>query len=189
MRDVVRVVPLSVFIGGTSLVWRIVERAVTVFGWGSDQAVKCSEGCETGLRKKSQTLNERKSGANPISEMIFIQSNSSFHKNMLIVPDQPLALVTGVTGFLASHVAKHLLEAGFKVRGTARDDEKAKHLVDLFQNESFSIVKIEDMQKEGAFDEAVKDVQFIHHVTNLLWYQKDRITHKIIGRLTISRPP
>lgn len=38
-------------------------------------------------------------------------------------------MVTGVTGFVGSHVAKALLERGYRVRGTVRDLEKAAWLV------------------------------------------------------------
>lgn len=42
-----------------------------------------------------------------------------------IVPPGGLVLVTGVNGFLASHIALNLLERGYKVRGTVRSQEKA----------------------------------------------------------------
>ncbi|XP_033637947.1 bifunctional dihydroflavonol 4-reductase/flavanone 4-reductase-like [Asterias rubens] len=43
-------------------------------------------------------------------------------------------LVTGASGFLASHIVQQLQEAGFSVRGSVRDledDNKVKHLKTL----------------------------------------------------------
>ncbi|KAJ3296464.1 methylglyoxal reductase (NADPH-dependent) gre2 [Borealophlyctis nickersoniae] len=80
------------------------------------------------------------------------------------------ALVTGVTGYIAAHVADQLLAAGYKVRGTARSPTKAQYLLDLFKDKygegKFEIVTVEDLQKEGAFDEAVKDQSIIFHVAS-----------------------
>lgn len=38
-------------------------------------------------------------------------------------------MVTGVTSFVGSHMAKALLECGYRVRGTVRDIEKAAGLI------------------------------------------------------------
>lgn len=37
-----------------------------------------------------------------------------------------LVLVTGVNGYIASHVANELLLAGYRVRGTVRNVEKSQ---------------------------------------------------------------
>ncbi|KAH9487420.1 Putative NADPH-dependent methylglyoxal reductase GRP2 [Psilocybe cubensis] len=56
-------------------------------------------------------------------------------------------LVTGVNGYVATGVAKELLEQGFSVRGT---------------------VIVDDITKEGAFDEAVKGVDAVEHMASPL---------------------
>lgn len=45
----------------------------------------------------------------------------------LNINDHDLILVTGASGFLASHIVKQLLEKGYRVRGTIRSlkDEKS----------------------------------------------------------------
>jgi nucleoside-diphosphate-sugar epimerase len=68
-------------------------------------------------------------------------------------------LVTGVTGFIATHVADQLLKAGYSVTGTARSQAKAEPVQALFEKygaDKFKIIITGDLEKEGAFDEAVK---------------------------------
>ena len=68
-------------------------------------------------------------------------------------------LVTGVTGFIATHVANQFLKAGYKVTGTARSQAKADALKDVFSeygSDKFNVIITGDLEKEGAFDEAVK---------------------------------
>ena len=76
------------------------------------------------------------------------------------IPKDALVLVTGVTGFIGSHVADQCLIAGFRVRGTARDSKKATWVKELFNEEHgpgrFEVAVVKDMAADGAFDEAVK---------------------------------
>ncbi|KAI8581783.1 hypothetical protein K450DRAFT_231169 [Umbelopsis ramanniana AG] len=78
-------------------------------------------------------------------------------------------LVTGVTGFIATHVANQLLKAGYRVTGTARSQAKADAVQTLFADygsDKFKILITGDLEKEGAFDEAVKDVDAIAHTAS-----------------------
>lgn len=45
---------------------------------------------------------------------------------MSLLVERPLVLVTGASGYIASHVVKTLLDSGYQVRGTVRNisDEK-----------------------------------------------------------------
>lgn len=78
----------------------------------------------------------------------------------LAIPKNSIVLVTGVNGHIGSHVADQLLEAGYKVRGTARDIKKAEGLKVLWEKQygpgKLEIVIVPDMATDGAFDEAVK---------------------------------
>jgi nucleoside-diphosphate-sugar epimerase len=68
-------------------------------------------------------------------------------------------LVTGVTGFIAIHVANQFLKAGYKVTGTARSQAKAEPVQALFEKygaDKFKVIITGDLEKKGAFDEAVK---------------------------------
>jgi nucleoside-diphosphate-sugar epimerase len=75
-------------------------------------------------------------------------------------------LVTGISGFVATHVALRFLENGWNVRGTVRSDDKAKKVADLpcfkpFSKQlSFTIVK--DLVS-GDFTEAVKGCDAVAH--------------------------
>ncbi|MBE7181518.1 MAG: GDP-mannose 4,6-dehydratase [Terriglobus roseus] len=75
------------------------------------------------------------------------------------IPKGSIVAVTGVNGFIGSHVADQLLAAGYKVRGVVRDAEKTKWLLDLFATYgegSFELKEAKDMAPEGALDDALK---------------------------------
>lgn len=76
-------------------------------------------------------------------------------------------LVTGITGYIGSHVADQLLQAGFKVRGTVRNVEKAAGLLKNWESKfgagQVDLVVVQDISKPGAFDEAVKGYFKIQH--------------------------
>ncbi|KAK4156111.1 putative NADPH-dependent methylglyoxal reductase [Chaetomidium leptoderma] len=67
-------------------------------------------------------------------------------------------LLTGGTGFVASHVLDCLLDHGFEVVVTVRSQEKGQRItksVDETLGKQVSFVVVEDIAKEGAFDEVV----------------------------------
>ncbi|KAH8691188.1 mitochondrial ribosomal protein subunit-domain-containing protein [Talaromyces proteolyticus] len=68
-------------------------------------------------------------------------------------------LLTGGSGFIAAHVLDILLEHGFQVVTTVRSQEKGQRILEAHPGvpkEKLSFVIVEDVAKEGAFDEAVK---------------------------------
>ncbi|KAG1802497.1 hypothetical protein EV424DRAFT_1435252 [Suillus variegatus] len=77
-------------------------------------------------------------------------------------------LVSGANGYIAVWVVRTLLEKGYSVRGTVRSEEKAVHLRQLFSSygDKHEVVVVEDITKEGAFDEAVKGVDAIEHTAS-----------------------
>jgi nucleoside-diphosphate-sugar epimerase len=76
------------------------------------------------------------------------------------VPKGSTVLVTGVNGFLGSHVADQFLRNGYKVRGTVRDTEKSAWVQEAFARQygagQFELVAVPAMEANGAFDQAVK---------------------------------
>lgn len=75
------------------------------------------------------------------------------------VPYGSCVVVTGVTGFIGSHVADQLLTAGYRVCGTTRDLQKGMWAQTLFQSkfgaDNFELKQVTDMATEGAFNEIV----------------------------------
>ncbi|KAJ6590853.1 hypothetical protein B0H10DRAFT_2091738 [Mycena sp. CBHHK59/15] len=81
--------------------------------------------------------------------------------------DTSRLLVTGASGFLATHVIAKAFEAGYAVRGTVRSVSKGRavqqgysHLGDRFQ---FAVV--EDLVT-GDLTEALKDISAVIHVAS-----------------------
>lgn len=72
-----------------------------------------------------------------------------------VVPPGSLILVTGVNGFIASHVTDQLIQAGYRVRGTTRDTSKTEWMKEMF-GDALEVVVVKDMAADGAFDEACK---------------------------------
>ncbi|KAJ7101729.1 hypothetical protein C8R44DRAFT_946285 [Mycena epipterygia] len=66
-------------------------------------------------------------------------------------------LVSGANGYIAAWVVRTLLEQGTPCGG--------KHLSELFSSygDKFELVVVPDITQDGAFDEAVKDVDAIEH--------------------------
>ncbi|GAA6018335.1 hypothetical protein JCM10207_000809 [Rhodosporidiobolus poonsookiae] len=86
---------------------------------------------------------------------------------MPAITTDSLVLVTGASGYLGAHVAQQALERGFRVRGTVRSTEKGDFLTKLFKDDpKWSYAIVEDIQQEGAFNEAVKGVDAILHTAS-----------------------
>lgn len=62
-----------------------------------------------------------------------------------------LVLVTGVNGFIGSHIADQLLAHGYHVRGTVRDVAKAEWMSEFFKSrhpdDQFELVAVPDNVK------------------------------------------
>lgn len=81
-----------------------------------------------------------------------------------------LVLLTGATGFLATHTTVALLEAGYRVRGTARSVERAvamsKNLpLNDEQRSRLSFVRTELLSDEG-WKEAMEGCRFVLHLAS-----------------------
>ncbi|PPQ93152.1 hypothetical protein CVT25_010776 [Psilocybe cyanescens] len=77
-------------------------------------------------------------------------------------------LVTGANGYVAMWLVRVLLEQGYFVRGTVRSESKGKQLDEHFGSygNKFEWVVVNDITKEGAFDEFVMDVDAIEHTAS-----------------------
>eukprot|EP00184_Porphyridium_aerugineum_P003350 CAMPEP_0184702552 /NCGR_PEP_ID=MMETSP0313-20130426/24647_1 /TAXON_ID=2792 /ORGANISM="Porphyridium aerugineum, Strain SAG 1380-2" /LENGTH=258 /DNA_ID=CAMNT_0027163059 /DNA_START=133 /DNA_END=905 /DNA_ORIENTATION=- len=85
-----------------------------------------------------------------------------------------LVLVTGITGFVASHCAVKLLEKGYRVRGSLRSmkraDEMRQVLIKALKEETLSndILQFVELQltSEDGWKEAMQDVKYVLHVAS-----------------------
>ncbi|CAF9941169.1 MAG: hypothetical protein HETSPECPRED_002881 [Heterodermia speciosa] len=97
-------------------------------------------------------------------------------KSPAIAPGS-LVLVTGVNGYIASHVADQLIQAGYRVRGTARDTSKTAWVSELFDKRygegKFEPAIVGDMAEPGAFDEATQGVSGVVHVASVVTFDHD----------------
>ena len=87
--------------------------------------------------------------------------------------EERLVLVTGASGFIAKHTIDQLLKAGFRVRGTVRNDEEARiawkalaRNFDLPQLDQRFTLKFADLMVDDGWQEAVKDCCFVVHVAS-----------------------
>lgn len=84
----------------------------------------------------------------------------SFNGKPPVIPPGSTVLVTGANGYIGSHVADQLIQAGYLVRGTSRDATKTAWMSELFDTkygkDKFEAVVVKDMAESGAYDEACK---------------------------------
>lgn len=72
-----------------------------------------------------------------------------------------VVFISGATGFIAQHIVKLLIEAGYKTIGSVRSEEKGENLKSLLKSaglksDLFSYVIVKDIGGKGAFDDALK---------------------------------
>lgn len=89
---------------------------------------------------------------------------------------QSPVLVTGATGFVAAELVKQLLAAGYRVRGTTRNVEKAVEQGELTSlpgaSERLELVAA-DLNEPGAFTPHMTDVEYVLHTASPYILQVD----------------
>ena len=75
-------------------------------------------------------------------------------------------LVTGVSGFISSHVTERLLAKGYVVRGTVRNKAKGQKIVEALAANGSDVSKLElveaDLSSDAGWEDAVQDLSLIH---------------------------
>jgi dihydroflavonol-4-reductase len=93
-------------------------------------------------------------------------------------------LVTGIGGFIALHVAKNLLDAGYRVRGTARSTESGEKARSALKNTGADVSRLEivtaDLGSDAGWDEAVRDCPYIQHVAAPFPMQQPKGRHDLV---------
>lgn len=94
------------------------------------------------------------------------------------LPKGSLILITGLTGYIATHVGQQFLKRGYKVRGTVRDLAKAAWLKDdLFSAEhaagNLELVQVPDLGAPDAFSAAIKGVDAVAHIATVTNFDPD----------------
>jgi nucleoside-diphosphate-sugar epimerase len=77
-------------------------------------------------------------------------------------------LVTGASGFIATHIVDQFLQAGYNVRGTVRSQGTADKVRETFPEykDQLELVVIPDIIAPHALDEAVRDVIGVIHTAS-----------------------
>ena len=79
-------------------------------------------------------------------------------------------LVTGVSGFISSHVTERLLAKGYAVRGTVRNKAKGQKIVEALAANGSDVSKLElvepDLSSDAGWEEAVQDCRYIQHIAS-----------------------
>jgi nucleoside-diphosphate-sugar epimerase len=98
---------------------------------------------------------------------------------MTVITKGSRVFVTGTSGLIGSHVADHLLRAGFHVRGAVRDEQEAQMMHTIYQGrhdkaiEAFEAVVVADMKVPGAFNGLLADCEGVVHAASDLSFSPD----------------
>ncbi|KAF9517352.1 hypothetical protein BS47DRAFT_1339614 [Hydnum rufescens UP504] len=84
-------------------------------------------------------------------------------------------LITGGSGYLGAWIVKRAIDRGYSVVAAVRTDSQGQFLVNRFPeyHGKVSYVLIPVIEKDGAYDEAVKDVDGIIHAASPVIFKWD----------------
>lgn len=81
-----------------------------------------------------------------------------------------VVLVTGISGFIAKHVALALLNAGYRVRGTVRDAQAGRAVADTLARHGADVSPLEfvvaDLERDDGWDAAIAGCDYVQHLAS-----------------------
>jgi len=142
----------------------------------------------TAVHQNKNTL-EYINTSHEYQNQLHISSCNIMASGATTVPTGSWVLVTGASGFLASHVVWQFLNRGFRVRGTVRDVRQCQWLLEgrfktYAESGALKLVAVPDLSLDGAYDEAIKGVAAILHiayVTRIVPDPNEVITPTVAG--------
>ncbi|TGJ88146.1 hypothetical protein E0Z10_g672 [Xylaria hypoxylon] len=80
----------------------------------------------------------------------------------------PKVLLTGGSGFIATHILQLLLNRGHEVVTTVRTEEKAKIIRDAYPGAKLTVAIVPDIAQPNAFDEVVQTpgLEYVQHTAS-----------------------
>lgn len=95
-------------------------------------------------------------------------------------PESTTILVTGASGHIAGHIVNEALKLGYKVRGTARTQEKCEKTKKIYNNPHYSTVVVSDFSKPSReIEDAVKGMNSVMMVASDTSFSDD--AEQVIG--------
>ena len=105
-------------------------------------------------------------------------------------------LLTGASGFIGLHCTRLLLQSGFKVRGTIRNQEKKNLVRNLMAANDCDADNLEltqlDLTSDFGWDVAMQGCDYVMHVASPFWIanpknESDMLTPAVEGTLRVLR--
>ena len=105
-------------------------------------------------------------------------------------------LLTGASGFIGLHCTRLLLQSGFKVRGTIRNQEKKNLVRNLMAANDCDANNLEltqlDLISDFGWDAAMQGCDYVMHVASPFWIanpknESDMLTPAVEGTLRVLR--
>ncbi|KAI5926446.1 NAD(P)-binding protein [Camillea tinctor] len=95
------------------------------------------------------------------------------------IPFDSVVVVIGANGYIGVETCEKVLQAGFRARGTVRDVQKNQWMHKLFDERwpgKFELVRVEDFEVDGAFDEAFRGAAGVIYVSTPILFRTDPST-------------
>lgn len=129
----------------------------------------------------------------PTSSLVSVLPLFHEYTPSMLSKESKVILITGASGFIATHIVADFLRAGYQVRGTVRSSSTAKAVRQSFAQyaEQLSLTIVEDVGRPGAFDSAVQGVHGAIHtatplqISNVEDHERDLLHPAIDGTLNI----